>query len=76
MTSSLKALREPRGRPAGLPTRRSAGLVFRGAGARVRGGRASSASIAANSFSMTRVDGAPSVSFRRIVSASSSRTSS
>ena len=42
----------------------------------MRGARASSASIAANSFSMARADGAPRLSFRRIVSASSSRTSS
>ena len=38
--------------------------------------RASSASIAANSFSMARADGAPSVSLRWMVSASSSRTRS
>ncbi len=37
---------------------------------RRRGARASSALIAANSFSMARADGAPSVSFRRVVSAS------
>ena len=43
---------------------------------RRRGARASSALIAANSFSMARADGAPSVSFRRVVSASSWRTSS
>jgi hypothetical protein len=43
---------------------------------RVRGARASFASIAANSFSMARADGAPSISLRRMVSASSSRTSS
>ena len=41
-----------------------------------RGARASSASIAANSFSMARADGAPSVSLRWIVSANSSRTRS
>jgi hypothetical protein len=38
--------------------------------------RASSASIAANSFSMARADGAPRLSLRRIVSATSFRTSS
>jgi hypothetical protein len=41
-----------------------------------RGERASSASIAANSFSIARAEGAPSVSLRWIVSASSSRTRS
>jgi ABC-type uncharacterized transport system substrate-binding protein len=43
---------------------------------RGRGARASSALIAANSFSMARADGAPSVSFRRVASASSRRTNS
>ena len=43
---------------------------------RRRGERASSASIAANNFSMARADGAPSVSLRWIVSVSSSRTRS
>jgi len=42
---------------------------------RRRGARASSALIAANSFSMARAEGAPSVSFRRVGSASSWRTS-
>src|SRR6516164_8276753 len=41
-----------------------------------RGERASSASIAANSLSIARAEGAPSVSLRWIVSASSSRTRS
>ena len=38
--------------------------------------RAGSASIAANSFSMARAEGAPSVSLRLMVAASSSRTTS
>ena len=42
----------------------------------VRVALASSASIAVNSFSMARAEGAPSISFTRIVSASSFRTSS
>jgi hypothetical protein len=46
-------------------------LIGRG---RRRGARASSALIAANSFSMARADGAPSVSFARVVSTSSWRT--
>src|SRR5262249_65913 len=50
-----------------------AGLMRR---RRRRGARCSSASIAANSFSMARADGAPSVSLRWIVSARSSRTRS
>jgi N-acetylneuraminic acid mutarotase len=53
--------------------RNRAPLIGRGRG---RGARASSALIAANSFSMARADGAPSVSFRRVVSASSWQTNS